>query len=135
MSLHVTFRVGGEAYAVPVEQVLQVAELGELASVPGGPPTVLGVRNFGGQVLPVVDLAAVLGIERMRPTRRLVIAEDQGRRAGLAIDDVTDVADLASPVQESDSEYLLGTTPAGNELVRLIDLGRVLSAVEAGAVR
>lgn len=135
MSVHVRFRVGGEAYAVPVEHVLEVVGLGELAPVPGAPRAVLGVRNLRGQVLPVVDLATVLGIERNGPGQRLVITEAHGRRAGLAIDEVTDVGDLAGAVQESESEYLIGATLAGDELVGLVDLGRVFSAVEVGAAR
>ncbi len=134
MSAHVKFRVNGEGYAVPVEQVLQVAELSELATVPGASPAVLGVRNFRGQVLPVVDFAAVLGVERSGRPRRLVIAEYQGRRAGLAVDDVTDVGALAGGMHESDSEYLVGTMPADGDVVRLVDLGRVFSAVQVGAI-
>ena len=61
MSIHVRFRVGDESFALPVGQVLEVAELGSLAPVPGAPPSVLGVRNLRGQVLPVIDLAGVLG--------------------------------------------------------------------------
>lgn len=135
MSVHVRFRVGGETYAVPVEQVLEVADLGELAPVPGAQRAVLGVRNLRGQVLVVVDLATVLGIERNGPGQRLVITEDQGRRAGLVIDEVIDVGDLAGAVQESESEYLFGGTIVGDELVGLVDLGRVFSAVEVGAAR
>lgn len=135
MSVHVRFRVGGETYAVPVEQVLEVADLGELAPVPRAQRAVLGVRNLRGQVLAVVDLASVLGIERNGHGRRLVITEDQGRRAGLVIDEVLDVGELAGAVQESESDYLFGATIVGDELVGLVDLGRVFSAVEVGAAR
>ena len=88
MSVHVRFRVGDENFALPVGQVLEVADLGQLAPVPGAPPAVLGVRNLRGHVLPVIDLAVVLGTAHARPGVRLVIAEEAGRRAGLAIDQV-----------------------------------------------
>ena len=101
MSIHVRFRVGDESFALPVGQVLEVAELGSLAPVPGAPPSVLGVRNLRGQVLPVIDLAGVLGTAHARGAQRLVIAEEAGRRAGLAIDEVTDVAELTGPMQDT----------------------------------
>ena len=59
--LHVRVRVADEHYALPVADVLEVAELGEVTPVPGAGAAVLGVRNLRGQVLPVVDLATVFG--------------------------------------------------------------------------
>ncbi len=130
MSVHVRFRVGDETYAVPVEQVLEVAEMGALARVPGSPPAVLGIRNLRGQVLPVVDLATVFGLERDPPPTRLVITESQGRRAGLAIDQVLDVGELPGAVHDSDSEFLAGAALAEGDLVGVVDLESVYAAVE-----
>jgi purine-binding chemotaxis protein CheW len=132
MSVHVRFRVGAESFALPVTQVLEVAELGELAPVPGAPPSVLGVRNLRGQVLPVIDLAAVLGTTGSNRADKLVIAEEAGRRAGLAIDQVTDVGDLAGPMQESDSPFLSGSTLTNGELIGIVDVEGVFAAVESG---
>ena len=132
MSVHVRFRAGDESFALPVSQVLEVAELGELAPVPGSPQSVLGVRNLRGQVLPVIDLAAVLGTDGSHQAEKLVIAEEAGRRAGLAIDQVTDVGDLAGPIQEADSPFLSGSTLTDGELVGIVDLAGVFAAVESG---
>jgi chemotaxis signal transduction protein len=60
--MHVRLRVGREMYALPIENVLEVAELGDLTTVPGARAGVLGVRNFHGQVRPVFDLAHVFDI-------------------------------------------------------------------------
>ena len=56
MGVHLRLRVGGERYALPIENVLEVTPLGELSGVPGAGGAVLGVRNLRGQVLPVFDL-------------------------------------------------------------------------------
>ena len=133
MSAHVRFRLGTESYAVPVAHVLEVAELGEVTPVPGAPPTVLGVRNLRGQVLPVIDLAAVLGARRTERGARLVVAEKGGRRAGLAIDQVTDVGDVAADVQGTDSPFLSGSTLVDGELVGIVDVDEVFAAVEWSA--
>jgi purine-binding chemotaxis protein CheW len=133
MSVHVRFRVGAENFALPVTQVLEVAELGELAPVPGAPPSVLGVRNLRGQVLPVIDLATVLGTARSTRAEKLVITEEAGRRAGHAIDQVTDVGDLAGPLQETDSPFQSGSTRANGELIGIVDVEGVFAAVESGA--
>lgn len=127
------FRVGDESYALPVEQVVEVAEIGQIAPIPGAPAAVLGVRNLRGQVVPVIDLATILGTPREEPAERLVITEDAGRRAGLAIYDVTDVGDLAGPVQEMDSPFLSGSTLVDGDLVGIVDAAGVFAAIEQGA--
>lgn len=132
-SVHVWLRVGAEAYALPVENVLEVAELGSISPVPGAGPAVLGVRNLRGQVLPVFDLATVFGIGREGPPARLVVAEESGRRAGLAIDEVTDVAPLPEAAEEAESEFLVGAALVDDSLVGVVDVARVFEALEQGA--
>ena len=79
--VHVRLRVGRERYALPIENVLEVAELGALSAVPGAGGAVLGVRNLHGQVLPVFDLARVLAIAGDASAPRVVVAEHAGRAA------------------------------------------------------
>jgi purine-binding chemotaxis protein CheW len=130
VSVHVRLRVAGESYAVPVEDVLEVAELGEIAPVPGAHGSVLGVRNLRGEVLPVFDLAAVFGIPLDRPPLRLLVAEHGGKRAGFAIDEVTDVGELEAPAEETESAFLRGATLDGGVLVGVVDVERLFSAIE-----
>jgi purine-binding chemotaxis protein CheW len=125
--------VGVETYALPVENVIEVSELGQVASVPGSGPAVLGVLNLRGRVLPAFDLARVFGIPREGSPSRLVVAELQGRLAGLAIDEVTDVGPLPGPVAEAEAEFLAGSALQGSELIGLIDVERVFAALEREA--
>jgi purine-binding chemotaxis protein CheW len=131
----VRLRVGREEYALPVENVREVAELGELAPLPGTPPVVLGVRNLRGQILPVYDLAAVLGVVGDGTPRRLVVAENDGRQAGLAIDEVSDVDVLPDPTGETDSPLLRGSTLAGEGLVGIVDVPALFGALERQGTR
>jgi purine-binding chemotaxis protein CheW len=127
--IHVRLRVGDESYAVPVEHVLEVAELGDVAPVPGAPPTVLGVRNLHGEVVPVFDLAAVLGIARDAGAGRLLVAEDGGRHAGLAVDEVSDVDELPDASEETESDFLAGAVVAEEGLIGVIDVGRLFQSL------
>jgi purine-binding chemotaxis protein CheW len=128
--IHVRLRVGAERYALPVDHVLEVAELGEIAPVPGTQGAVLGVRNLHGEVVPVFDLAAIFGIGRQDPPQRLLVAEQGGRRAGFAVDDVSDVDELADAVEETESELLSGAVVAADGLVGIIDVERLFSSLE-----
>ena len=105
--VHVRVRVAGEHYALPVEQVLEVADLGEIAPVPGSPPEIAGVRNLRGQVIPVIGLATLLGLSGDEPSR-VVVAESGELRAGLVVDEVLDVGEMPPVSEQVESGFLLG---------------------------
>jgi chemotaxis signal transduction protein len=127
--VHVRLRVGGESYAVAVEHVLEVAELGEIAPVPGSQGEVLGVRNLRGEVLPVFDLASVFGIAGEAVAHRLLIVEYEGRRAGFAIDEVVDVGELPAPEEETESKFLRGASLDEGELIGVVDIARLFASL------
>jgi purine-binding chemotaxis protein CheW len=131
-TVHVRVRAGAEDYALPVESVLEVAEHGNVAPVPGASAEVLGVRNLRGQVIPVLDLAAVFGLADDAPFERVVVAEDGERTAGFAVEAVLDVIDLPGSAEESDSPYLAATALIDGTLVGVVDVGAVLAAVQSG---
>ena len=97
MSVYVRLLLAAEAYAIPVEHVREVADLGAVTPVPGSGPEVLGVRNLRGRILPVLDLGFLLGVPRAAPPGRLLVAEAGDREAGFAINEVTWVGELPDP--------------------------------------
>jgi len=130
VSVYVRLRVASEDYAMPVEHVLQVAPHGDVTAVPGSRPQMLGVRNMRGQILPVVDLALLLRVPRTAPPTRLLVAEAGSRQAGFAIDQVSEVGELADPTEETDSDLLVGAALVGGDLIGIIDVTRVFAALE-----
>lgn len=128
---HVRVRVAGEQYALPVERVLEVADLGEIAAVPGSPPEIVGLRNLRGQVLPVVALAAVLGLDGGEPDR-VVVTESGELRAGLRVDAVVEVGDLPAPTEQVESDYLVGACLVDGELVGVLDVDALLTRIGSG---
>ena len=129
MSIYTRFKVATETYAVPVGNVLEITDVGELAAVPGSRPDILGVRNLRGEILPVIDLAAFLGITSTVPPRQLLVAETRGVKAGLAIDEVSDVGELPDPAQDGEPGFLLGTMLHDGQLIGVIDVQRVFDSI------
>jgi chemotaxis signal transduction protein len=127
--VHLQVRVGSEHYALAIEDVLEVDELGEVTPVPGAPRTVLGIRNLRGLVLPVLDLAELLGAPEARPASGLVVTERDRRRVGLGVTELGDVQALPAVAEESQSPYLQGITWLDGTLVGVVDLEAVLAAV------
>jgi purine-binding chemotaxis protein CheW len=127
--------VASEAYAIPVENVLEVAAMGEVTAVPGSPAEVLGVRSLRGHILPVIDLGLLLGSPGpaspgAAPPGRLLVAEAGGHQAGFAIDEVSDVGGLPEPSEETDSSFLRGGLLDRDELVGVIDVPAVFDSLE-----
>jgi purine-binding chemotaxis protein CheW len=124
--------VGDERYALPVENVEQIGELGNVAPVPGAGRAVIGVRNLDGRILPVFDLTSVLGIDGDAPSQ-LVVASLGDVSAGLAVSGVSGVGELDAPSDSASSELLAGTVLTNDALVGVLDVQRLFAALERHA--
>jgi purine-binding chemotaxis protein CheW len=118
--VHVRVAVGQEQYALPVERVEQVVELGELTPVPGAGEHVLGLRNLNGEIVPAVDLGRILRIAHDRAAERLLIVEHQGRRTGLAVNEVIDVGQLTGQMDDHESPFVSATTLVDGAIVGVL---------------
>jgi purine-binding chemotaxis protein CheW len=78
--------LAGERYAVDVGSVLEVVPVGRLTPVPSTPAFVLGLTTVRGRVLPVMDLAPVLGIDARedREDSHVVVVQADGVAFGIA---------------------------------------------------
>ena len=130
MTTYVRMRVAAEEYAIPVEHVIEVAPLGSVTAVPGARPEVLGVLSMRGCVLPVVDLARLLGLSGPEPPRQLLVAEHGGLAVGFAIDAVREVAELPPVTAEAETDLLTGATMTGSDLIGIIDVPALFSRIE-----
>lgn len=113
----VLFRFGEETYALEAESVRGVLRPPPLTLVPGAPPVLLGMATLRGELLPVFDLAVVLGLEA-----RASAAAERVLVLGLEVDEI------AVPV-----EHLLGV--ASVPLESLYDAKLPARAAERGLLR
>jgi purine-binding chemotaxis protein CheW len=130
-----TFRIGPACFAVPTASVVEVLRGGRLARVPQAPESVLGLMHLRGRIVPVVDPAARLGIDRPAEAAgtHLVIAV-QDEWYGLAIDDMLDVVDIpAAAVEpaggETTADAVAGVYAAPDRLVHVLDPGRTIHSL------
>ena len=129
MSAHVCIGLGFDRYAVDVEHVREVTELGTIVPVPGAGPRIAGIRHLHGEILPVVRLRELVGASAGIP-RRLVVVQDGDRCAGLAVDRADCVADLPEP--DGPAERLIrGTVLHDGAAHSVLDVPALLDAVRA----
>ncbi|MFZ2987831.1 chemotaxis protein CheW [Ideonella sp.] len=91
--------VGAEVLAVPIDAVHEILEVGRLTALPRTPAFVRGVMNLRGAVVPVIDLAALLGLDTASQDRRtcIVVVEVSASRAAEGGLDAADDPDDESP--------------------------------------
>jgi purine-binding chemotaxis protein CheW len=58
-----------------MESVREVERVGRVTPVPGAPPFVRGLVNLRGEILPLLDMAALTGRKEARPASRLIVAQ------------------------------------------------------------
>jgi purine-binding chemotaxis protein CheW len=143
-SQYLTFQLAGEEYAIGILQVKEILEYPPLTKVPQTPPSIRGVINLRGSVVPVVDLAAKFGLPASPVTKRtcviIVEADPEGVRSvmGVLADAVSQVMDLAPEDIEPPPTFgtrvrvdvLQGMGKVGKKFVLLLDVNRVLSGPE-----
>jgi len=126
-------RVADEEYALPVEHVREVARDGKTAPVPGAPPAVLGVRNVRGEVLPVIDLAGVLGLPRNDNPPCVAVVEHAGRVAALGVYELRGVGPLENAPEPAEGRFVAGAALHDDALVGVVAVDELLAAIEEGA--
>jgi len=97
-----TFRLGGEVFAVEIERVREVIDPAPVTRVPGAHPLMTGVFNLRGTVMPVAEIRPEFGLDPGGETADtcfiiMDIGSDSGETAtvGIIADQVLEVVDLA----------------------------------------
>jgi purine-binding chemotaxis protein CheW len=84
----ICFTLAGQDVAIPIGQVKETIVLRPITRVFLTPRWVAGLVNLRGDVVAVLDLAALLDVGRTTPgdDTRIVVAQADGKRAGLLVD-------------------------------------------------
>ena len=138
---YVLFTVAGDTYGVPDTLVTEVGRVPKVTLVPHTPAWVRGVTSLRGDVLSVIDLRTFLALE---PTAahngRLLVARlaDEEFSIGILVDSVDQIAGVpleevrppVSPLAGALAPFLTGVCQAGDRVVAVLDLDRLLRSPE-----
>ena len=142
---YLTFTLAGEHFAVGTLSVKEIIEYGQLTTVPMMPPSIRGVINLRGAVVPVIDLGARFGKQQTQVGRRTCIVilevnsgEQQQQVIGVIVDAVSEVLEIAPADIEPPpafgahirTDFIQGMGKVGGTFVILLDIDRVLSVDE-----
>lgn len=125
-------RSGQYDYALPFEQVAEVAELRPLSPVPRAPAWCLGAMRSSGVVVAVVDLAAYNGDELECQPEKLVVLDLRLGGLALQVGQVTAISlDDQVRLEKDEYGYWLLTPSSKAELLDASELVQEISAAMA----
>lgn len=127
----VCFELGADRFALHVSNVQEVLPLDHAVAVPDSPDYVLGIANWRGNILCLLDLKRVLGLPFTGLTNfnKVIVAVHKEQFVGLVVDRLTGVESVAAEELQHDpyreeirNGYELGITRDGAVLIDVAHL-------------
>ncbi len=150
----VIFGLGATRCSLPIDRVVEIGEVPKITPVPNVPPWVRGAANLRGDILAVIDLRALVGLQpfdaelrELRAGRLLVVRSSPGLKgevaAGLIVDAVEGVARLddaglappGGPIDDALAAFLVGVQVHEGRLLAAIDLDLLFATPELKRLR
>lgn len=120
--------IGTDHYAFELLRVQEVVRIAPIVAMRGAAPSVLGVMNLRGRIVPVFDLGRWLGSADVVTTEhsRIVVVEREDELIGVLVTRVEDVATLGRehiepPLIGSDAGAIVGIARVGRSPTVLLD--------------
>ena len=131
----VVFNLHNEEYGVLIESVQEIIRIpNELTHVPKAQHFIEGMVNLRGLLLPVVDLRAKMGMERMERSdrQRIVVFTLEGVRTGFIVDSVSEVLKISTSSIEAAPDFSEEQQQILSKVANLETEKRMILILEAG---
>lgn len=142
---YLTFLLGKELFALPIEHVREIIEYEGITEIPLMPDFLRGVINLRGAVVPVIDLSSRFGRERTEIGRRTCVVlievnnpEVDLQMLGVLVDSVNEVMSIDRTQIESRpsfganlrTDFIEGILKVDGRMVIILDVKQVVSLEE-----
>lgn len=124
--------VGDEFYALPVGWVREVMAAPAVTPLATAPAVVLGLVNVRGQIVPLLDTAALLGLGQTPATGFAVVLTCPQGPVGLAATGLPHRGELDAPIGPSELPGTSGLYRIGDLVVTVLDPAALLTPEQLG---
>lgn len=136
--LLLVFRAGAGRYGLDVRDILEVAACPACLELPQAPPYVLGLLNYRGEAIPVIDISALLTGVRANAllSTRLALARCQHgtetKIVGLVVENAVEIIqceenEIQPPALSFPGAPCLGgTLPVKDGMIQCVTVARLL---------
>jgi purine-binding chemotaxis protein CheW len=146
---YLTFALGDEKFAIPVDYVQEVVEFGQVTKIPNAPDYMLGIINLRGRVLPLLDTKLKLGLPRTARSQKsrvmildLPLEHDKNLQIGAVVDLAREVVEIEeSEIQDAPefesttlSAPITGIVNKQGDITLIMDVTKVFSTTEMSAL-
>ena len=134
---YIKIRIQDEYFGIDIKYVDNIVRMQHITRVPQAPSYVKGVINLRGEVIPVFSLRLKMGLDEIEENKhfRIIILKQEGETVGFIVDEVREVANVASDEVEKVvhnnndivQNFLSGVGKTENGLISLLDINEVLN--------
>ena len=138
-----TFFLGDEWFALPLDEIKVVSRLLDVTPVPGTSRYVLGVINHKSAIYPLIDIHELLSLEPQMPTRasRFVIIQHNKYSLATLVDTMTEVREVRTSELERYvrsnkdlTNYVSSEITIEGRMLGLLNLDAILNTVSEGEI-
>ncbi|MGM9949792.1 MAG: chemotaxis protein [Lysinibacillus sp.] len=131
----VEFEVANNKFGINVIKVKEIIQPMNVTFIPHAHPHVEGIIQLRGEVLPVVDMLKVLGIQHAErsPQQKYIVAEFNKQRVVFHVDNVTQIHRISwdqiekpSDMYQGGASQVIGVVKYNNEMILLLDFERIM---------
>lgn len=134
---YIKITMGAETFGIDIGFVDNIIRMQRITRVPNVPAYVKGVINLRGEIVPIINLRAKMGLEEVeetKATRIIIIKMEQVGKVGFIVDCVKEVVSIAEEQVENMKYDSSDETPhfvsaVGKEaesIISLLDLNAVV---------
>lgn len=139
----IIFKLGGEEYALPIDQIKEVVLTPRIAKMPQTPHYIKGVANIRGNIIAILDLEQRFKLsgqneQESKSAFYTLVVESELHKAGILVKEVpntltvydTDIDNSSSFIQYStiDEKCIKGVVKSGDRLIILLDMITLIEA-------
>ncbi|MCY6959540.1 MULTISPECIES: chemotaxis protein CheW [Clostridium] len=128
----VIFRLGDEQFAVETAKVQGINDIMEITRVPKAPAHIKGLINLRGNVISLLNINLLLGIQKLDDVEQnnIIILNMEDEHVGITVDEVDEVLEIEESVlekvEDNKKPYVKGIINFKDRVVSLIDIDKLL---------
>jgi purine-binding chemotaxis protein CheW len=109
------FSVDQYRFALPLNQVIRVIQAVELQQVPDSPSSLLGLVDYHGTILPVMNFRLHIGVnnDEISPDQFMLLAQTTKRKFFLIVDEVHGVSESSEQAVTTGTELSVDLSAYG----------------------
>ena len=131
----VEFEVATNKFGINVIKVKEIIQPIPVTFIPHAHPHVEGIIQLRGEVLPVVDMLRVLGIQHAErnPQQKYIVAEFNKQRVVFHVDNVTQIHRISwnqiekpSDMYQGGTSQVIGVIKQNEQMILLLDFEKIM---------